>query len=86
MHCQIGKTIFYKTTLLCTCAICLKRFVCHDFIVSFSVAPEIRAIPEEGLLVVKEGEPANLACEILKGSPTPEITWKRKVRRKYENK
>ena len=50
------------------------------FFFFISVAPEIRAVPSEGVLIVKEGEPASLACEIIKGNPTPEITWKRKVR------
>ena len=49
------------------------------FFFFISVAPEIRAVPSEGVLIVKEGEPASLACEIIKGNPTPEITWKRKV-------
>ena len=51
--------------------------VCFVFI---SVAPEIRPVPSDGVLIVKEGEPASLSCEIVKGSPTPEITWRRKVR------
>ena len=45
-----------------------------------SVAPEIRPVPSDGVLIVREGESASLSCEIIKGSPTPEITWKRKVR------
>ena len=45
-----------------------------------SVAPEIRPVPSDGVLIVREGETASLSCEIIKGSPTPEITWKRKVR------
>jgi hypothetical protein len=47
------------------------------------VAPEIRTVPADGVLIVKEGEPATLACEITKGNPTPEITWRRKVGHTY---
>ena len=43
------------------------------------MAPQIRSIPENGHLVVYQGEPASLGCDILAGSPTPEITWRRKV-------
>lgn len=54
------------------------------------MAPQIR--PANGHLVVHQGDPATLSCDILKGSPTPEITWRRKVRflltlkLKYESK
>ena len=46
----------------------------------FSVAPQIRPVPHNGHLVVYQGDSATLSCDILKGNPTPEITWKRKVR------
>ena len=46
-----------------------------------SVAPQIRPVPHNGHLVVYQGDSATLSCDILKGNPTPEITWKRKVRK-----
>ena len=46
----------------------------------FSVAPQIRPVPQNGRLVVYQGEAATLGCDILKGNPTPEITWRRKVK------
>ena len=45
------------------------------------MAPQIRPVPHNGHLVVYQGDSATLSCDILKGNPTPEITWKRKVRR-----
>ena len=51
------------------------------FLFYFSVAPQIRPVPHNGHLVVYQGDSATLSCDILKGNPTPEITWKRKVRR-----
>ena len=50
---------------------------------SFAVAPQIRPVPQSGRLVVHQGEAATLGCDILKGTPTPEITWKRKVRKLF---
>ena len=50
------------------------------FLFYFSVAPQIRPVPHNGHLVVYQGDSATLSCDILKGNPTPEITWKRKVR------
>ena len=44
------------------------------------MAPQIRPVPHNGHLVVYQGDSATLSCDILKGNPTPEITWKRKVR------
>jgi len=49
--------------------------------VRIRVAPQIRSIPENGHLVVYQGEPASLGCDILAGNPTPEITWRRKERK-----
>lgn len=45
-----------------------------------SVAPQIQPNPANGILEVREGEPATLGCKITKGSPMPEIKWTRKVR------
>ena len=48
-----------------------------------SVAPQIRPVPHNGHLVVYQGKPATLSCDVLKGNPTPEITWRRKVRKNF---
>ena len=50
------------------------------------MAPQIRPVPHNGHLVVYQGDSATLSCDILKGNPTPEITWKRKVRKSKKNK
>jgi len=44
-----------------------------------SVAPEIRTDPKDGVLVVKENQPASMGCEVTKGDPKPVVTWRRKV-------
>ena len=43
------------------------------------MAPQVRANPSD-VVIVREGESATLACDVVKGSPQPEITWTRKVR------
>ena len=45
------------------------------------VRPEIRPVPKTGLVVVREGEPAELGCKVTRGSPEPEVRWTRKVRK-----
>ena len=54
-------------------------FIYFMFPFFVTVAPKIRPVPANGRLVVYQGEPATLSCDIIKGDPTPEITWKRKV-------
>jgi len=49
--------------------------------VSIRVAPQIRPVPQNGRLVVYQGEAATLGCDILRGNPTPEIKWRRKERK-----
>ncbi|CAB4060843.1 unnamed protein product [Lepeophtheirus salmonis] len=49
--------------------------------VKIRVAPKIRPIPSNGLLIVKEGEAATLSCEMMKGNPPPKMTWRRKERK-----
>ena len=41
------------------------------------VKPEISTTPEE-VLIVNEGSPASLECNIVSGTPTPEVKWVRK--------
>ena len=43
--------------------------------------PEVAPVPRSGVLKVVAGDPAELRCEVTEGSPRPEITWERKVRR-----
>jgi len=50
------------------------------------VAPEIRPNPSDGEIIVHEGESATLACDVIKGSPAPEITWRRKERKLPDGK
>ena len=45
-----------------------------------AVKPQIEAIPRSGNIKVEAGQPVELACKVLKGSPEPKVTWKRKVR------
>ena len=46
-----------------------------------SERPEVLAVPRSGHLTVVAGEAAELRCEVTRGSPRPDITWKREVRR-----
>ena len=39
--------------------------------------PEVRAVAEH--IEVEAGHPAELACEVTRGSPEPEIVWRRQV-------
>ena len=45
-----------------------------------SVAPVVKTDPPNGQLIVMEGETASLGCHISRGSPKPEIIWRRRVR------
>ena len=45
----------------------------------FSVAPAVESVPANGQMIVMEGEPATLQCNLIRGSPEPEIKWRRKV-------
>ena len=48
-----------------------------------SERPEVLAVPRSGHLTVVAGEVAELRCEVTRGSPRPDITWKREVRREW---
>ena len=39
--------------------------------------PVVEPVPGTGVVVVEAGQPANLQCRLVKGSPEPEITWRR---------
>ena len=38
-------------------------------------------MPDNGIIVAETGDSVTLACEISRGSPTPEMTWTRKERK-----
>ena len=49
---------------------------------NLTVRLEVVPIPKSGLVTVKEGEPATIACKITRGGPKTYITWKTSVRLK----
>ena len=44
----------------------------------------LSAVPPSGHLVVREGESATLECRVKRGNPAPQVTWRRKVRKKVQ--
>ena len=46
------------------------------------MAPVLSAVPPSGHLVVREGESATLECRVKRGNPAPQVTWRRKVRKR----
>jgi hypothetical protein len=48
--------------------------------VKVRVRPEVEPEPASGKLVVRAGAPANLRCRVVRGSPAPELTWRRQSR------
>jgi len=48
--------------------------------VKIVVRPEVKSIPQSGLIKVKSGESAELGCKVTRGSPEPDVVWKRKER------
>jgi len=53
--------------------------------VKIRVRPEINPVPDNGVIVAKTGDAVTLACMLTKGSPAPEVTWRRKEGRKMAN-
>jgi len=51
------------------------KFQTHT--IKVRVEPVIETVPGE-LLVVREGESAALSCEVIRGSPAPTLSWRRK--------
>lgn len=45
------------------------------------VKPEVRPVPDNGIIVAETGDSVTLACEVSRGNPTPEVTWHRKERK-----
>eukprot|EP00091_Calanus_sinicus_P014442 TRINITY_DN3198_c0_g1_i1.p1 TRINITY_DN3198_c0_g1~~TRINITY_DN3198_c0_g1_i1.p1 ORF type:complete len:393 (+),score=77.67 TRINITY_DN3198_c0_g1_i1:245-1423(+) len=48
--------------------------------VKIIVRPDVESIPKSGVLKVNVGDPAELLCKVTRGSPEPNVTWKRKDR------
>ena len=46
----------------------------------FLVKPEIMISPER-ILTVTEGSPAHLSCSVVAGSPTPQVSWRRREKK-----
>ena len=44
------------------------------------VQPRLVTVPRDGRLVVQAGHPATLQCEVVEGSPPPEVSWSRRQR------
>ncbi len=66
-----------KSYCICYSTMVASLILCFSFFVA--VKPVLRPIPKTGLVVVHEGEPAELGCKLVKGSPEPKITMSRKV-------
>jgi len=49
--------------------------------VKIRVKPEVRPVPDNGIIVAETGDSVQLECEVTRGSPAPEITWHRKERK-----
>merc|ERR1712223_1924552 len=49
--------------------------------VKIRVKPEVRPVPDNGIIVATTGDSVELQCEVTRGSPAPEITWRRKERK-----
>jgi len=46
--------------------------------VKIIVRPDVESVPKSGILTVSVGDPAELSCKVTRGSPEPNVTWKRK--------
>ena len=59
-------------------------YCCHIpqfLILIFAVKPEVRPVPDNGIIVATSGSSVELNCEVTRGSPAPEMTWHRKERK-----
>jgi len=63
-----------------TCQLSAQRSVELEHTVRVRVQPEVESVPAGGSLVVQAGAPVTLKCKVLRGSPTPEMTWHRAQR------
>merc|ERR550539_610983 len=65
------------------CKISANKPVEVEHKVRIRVAPAVQSDPADGQLIVMEGETATLGCNLLRGSPAPDIKWRRKHHRKF---
>merc|ERR1712051_191532 len=49
--------------------------------VKIRVKPEVRPVPDNGIIVATSGSSVELNCEVTRGSPAPEMTRHRKERK-----
>ena len=47
----------------------------------FLVKPVVQRVPDNGIIVAETGDTVKLECQVTRGYPTPEITWRRKERK-----
>ena len=60
-----------------------RKYGIHNniFLISISVKPEIHPVPDNGIIVAKTGDSVTLGCMVTRGSPDPEVTWRRQERK-----
>ena len=46
-----------------------------------SVKPEVRPVPDNGIIITETGKSVTLECEVTRGFPTPEVSWHRRERK-----
>jgi len=63
-----------------TCQLSALKTIELKHSVKVRVQPQIESVPKSGNIKVEAGQPVELACKVLKGSPVPEVTWRRKER------
>ena len=51
------------------------------FALYFLVKPVVQRVPDNGIIVAETGDTVKLECQVTRGYPTPEITWRRKERK-----
>lgn len=64
-----------------TCQVSTYKPIEIQHSVKIRVKPEVRPVPDNGIIVATTGDNVQLACEVTRGSPAPEITWHRKERK-----
>jgi len=63
-----------------TCQLSALKTIELKHSVRVRVQPQIQPVPKNGNIKVEAGQPVELACKVLKGSPVPEVTWRRQER------
>jgi len=63
-----------------SCQLSAQRNIELEHTVRVRVQPEVESVPAGGSLVVQAGAPVTLKCKVVRGSPTPEMTWHRAQR------